>query len=60
VKKTVRFETKIREVNVNSLGHYYALYLRTQRSLGSPPHLYAFFSGTFMTVLCLRGCCGCF
>jgi serine/alanine adding enzyme len=43
VKKAVRMGTKIVEVNVDSLGHYYTLYVRTQKSLGSPPHSYAFF-----------------
>ena len=47
VKKAVRIGTKIREVNVDSLGHYYALYLRTQKSLGSPPHSYAFFRNLY-------------
>jgi len=47
VKKAVRIGTKIREVNVDSLGHYYALYLRTQKRLGSPPHSYAFFRNLY-------------
>jgi serine/alanine adding enzyme len=43
VKKALRIGTKIREVDADSLGHYYALYLLTQKNLGSPPHSYSFF-----------------
>jgi serine/alanine adding enzyme len=42
VKKAVKIGTEIREINLENLGHYYALYLTTQKSLGSPPHSYAF------------------
>jgi FemAB-related protein (PEP-CTERM system-associated) len=47
VKKAMRIGTKIKEVSVDSLGHYYGLYLRTQKSLGSPPHSYAFFRNLY-------------
>lgn len=47
VKKAMRFGTQVRDVNVDSLKHYYALYLRTQKRLGSPPHSYAFFENMY-------------
>lgn len=47
VKKAMRLGTEVKDVDVDSLRHYYALYLRTQRRLGSPPHSYAFFRNLY-------------
>lgn len=47
VKKAMRLGTEVKDVNVDSLKHYYALYLRTQKRLGSPPHSYAFFRNVY-------------
>jgi len=47
VKKAMRIGTEVKDVDVDSLKHYYALYLRTQKKLGSPPHSYAFFRNVY-------------
>jgi FemAB-related protein (PEP-CTERM system-associated) len=47
VKKAMRIGTEIRDVNIYDLKRYYALYLRTQNRLGSPPHSYAFFRNVY-------------
>jgi FemAB-related protein (PEP-CTERM system-associated) len=43
LEKAMRIGTRVEEVNADSLEHYYALYLKTQKRHGSPPHSYAFF-----------------
>lgn len=47
VKKAMRFRIEVKDVNVDNLKRYYALYLRTQKRLGSPPHSYAFFENMY-------------
>lgn len=47
LKKAVRIGAEVKDVNVDGLKHYYALYLRTQKRHGSPPHSYAFFKNLY-------------
>jgi FemAB-related protein (PEP-CTERM system-associated) len=47
LKKAIRIGTEVKDVNVDSLKHYYGLYLRTQKRHGSPPHSYAFFKNLY-------------
>jgi len=47
LEKAMRIGTRVEEVNGDSLEHYYALYLGTQKRHGSPPHSYVFFKNLY-------------
>ena len=47
LERAMRIGTEVEEVDIGSLMYYYALYLRTQKRLGSPPHSYAFFKNLY-------------
>jgi FemAB-related protein (PEP-CTERM system-associated) len=47
LERAIRIGTEVKEVDNDSLTHYYALYLRTQKRHGSPPHSYAFFKNLY-------------
>jgi len=47
LRKALRSEMSIKEVNSESLEEYYNLYLDTQKRLGSPPHSFAFFQNIY-------------
>lgn len=47
LRKAMKTEMKIEEVELDSLGQYYDLYLDSQKRLGSPPHSFGFFRNLY-------------
>lgn len=47
VRKALKVGVEVEDVDADSLGQYYVLYLKTQRRHGSPPHSYGFFRNIY-------------
>jgi len=47
LRKAMKSGMKIQEVELDSLGQYYDLYLDAQKRLGSPPHSFGFFRNVY-------------